>query len=203
MKIMYINAKLLNPYCMISLMKKIFIALLLVPLTYAEPLLKEGESWDDFIEKMGDALTEIVCESSGINRRWASQAEVEDPLEYTDYFIFNDNYLFTRTELMDYETIAVKIIDITPNNEMSKTTVKLTNNIISLKRITKAKGLELISVPDKRYERYENGFTINRKTGAYKSEFNSTYYETNMKTYFHTNAKTSGTCTKVAKKNKF
>ena len=159
-------------------MKKLLLLLLLVPMVNAE------DTWDDFIKRNSDSLTEIVCKSSGVSRRWASLAEAEDPIAYTDYFVFNDDYLFMRAEIMGFDTIALKMHDITADNEMSKTTVKLTDNIIQVQQTAKANGLALLSDTKLRYELYETTYFINRETGSYKHQYNDSAYNNDLKKLF-------------------
>ena len=69
-------------------MKKLLALLLLSPITFADVL--EGESWDDFINRLGDSLTQIECQSSGEYYSWMSEADETRNVEYTDYYFFND-----------------------------------------------------------------------------------------------------------------
>lgn len=180
-------------------MKKLLALLLLSPITFADVL--EGESWDDFIERLGDSLTHIECQSSGTYYSWMSQADETRDVEYTDYYFFNDDYLFSRIELAGFETANLKYKDLTASNIYSDFDLTFNENFISGSRSATQEGLDAISDTERTYKTFESDFYINRNTGAYKYSslrgFDSKLGEVNMKITL------KGNCVLLSNKKKF
>lgn len=181
-------------------MKKLFLGLLIAPLTYAEPVLEDGYTWDDYIKKLGGSLQHIVCESSGESHRWTSDNKTIDSIKSTDYFLFNDNYLFTRLKLSNFNTVALKFRGFINDNDRTKINVKITDDFIEHSNILTPTGLASFSDSKGRYEQFEIRWSIDRKLDLYKWELNSRYYDNQKNTLFYRSDKTSGTCSEIIKK---
>ena len=147
-------------------MKKLLALLLLSPITFADVL--EGESWDDFINRLGDSLTQIECQSSGEYYSWMSEADETRNVEYTDYYFFNDDYLFSRIELAGFETANLKYKELTASNIYSDFDLTFNEDFISGVRSATQEGLDAVSDAETTYKKFDSEFYINRSTGAYK-----------------------------------
>lgn len=180
-------------------MKKLLSLLMLSPITFADVL--DGESWDDFIERLGDSLTQIECQSSGIYHSWMSEADEKRNVEYTDYYFFNDDYLFSRIELAGFVTANLKYKDLTASNIYSDFDLTFNENFISGDRSATQEGLDAISDAESTYKTFNENFYINRNTGGYKYSslriFDSKLGEVNMK------ITSKGNCSVLTNKKKF
>lgn len=180
-------------------MKKLLALLLLSPITFADIL--EGETWDDFIDRLGDSLTQIECQHSGKYYSWMSQADETRDVEYTDYYFFNDDYLFTRMELAGFVTANLKYKEDSSGGSLSNFDLTFNDNFIIGDRSATKEGLDAISDEERAYKIFDTQFQINRNTGAYKYSslrgFDSNLGEVNMR------ITTKGNCSVITNKKKF
>ena len=175
-------------------MKKLLALLLLSPLA-------SSETWEEYIEEYNLQLTHIVCEHSGEQVKTMVTAEVKENLSHTDYFYFNNDYLFASLERDNYETLAFMVEGVLYQPVTGKTKVTVNDEVVSFSFETNGEGLERISTDDEKYTDFDNSWTINRLNGTIKSTASFSFYSPSLDANGYSKSSTSGTCSLVTDKN--
>ena len=165
--------------------------------------LASSDYWAEFIETENLQLTHIVCEHSGQQVRTMETYEGKENVSYTDYFLFNDDWLFVRLEQVNYDTQAFVTDGEVFQPPTGKTTVTINNETLQHTHTANQEGLDMLSNENNTYKKYSSSKTINRLTGAIKTSENMMYYAPSMEAHGFNNTQTAGVCSLVTDKKKF
>ena len=177
-------------------MKKLLALLLLSPLA-------SSDIWAEFIETENLQLTHIVCEHSGEEVQTMVSAEIKDDVSYTDYFLFNDDYLFVRLESLGYSTEAYVTGGETYQPPTASVTVTINDETVQRTHTTNQEGLDMLSNDDRTYKNVSSSRTINRLTGTIKTSADRMYFAPSMDANGTFKSRTTGLCSLVTDKKKF
>ena len=183
-------------------MKKLLVLLLLSPLassqTYSDII---GGIWEEFIEEENLQLTHIVCEHSGEQVQTINFETKKRNVSYTDYFLFNDDYLFASLEKANYVTGPAMLNGEADQQKNTKSTVTLTNEVVRYSAEANEQRLKNYSSDRTIYKSFDETWTINRLNGTIKTTEDYSAYAPTVDANVYNKTSTSGTCSLVTDKN--
>ena len=158
-----------------------------------------ANQWEEVFDMIKHELTHIECTASGKSYRTMESSNLTVDTNQTDYFSFNDEFLFLRPDSAGHGLVVVMYklpgeekLQIAKGYELSV----FNDNFISIDFIASKEFLKRATDNDQISKKFNVAWSINRNTGGYKTSVDNLKYMRKLSADLFNKTKSTGSCKK-------